>query len=141
MPQDNLRRVSLTRTGHSAFRATNIRGGSLDIGGGDGTNFSPVELLLAAMGACSGMDVDVITSRRAEPTRFDIEVRGDKLRDEHGNHLDNIVTHFTVTFPDGPEGDAARAVLADAVQRSQDRLCTVTRTVILPTTVSTVLDG
>jgi uncharacterized OsmC-like protein len=138
MAQDALRQVSLMRTGPSTFRATNVRGASIDIGG---DHLSPVELLLAAMGACSGMDVDVLTSRRAEPVRFEIEVRGEKIRDENGNHLDNIVTQFAVTFPDGPEGDAARAVLPDAVRRSHERLCTVTRTVILPTTATATIEG
>jgi len=36
---------------------------------------------------------------------------------------------FRLVFPDTPEGDAARAVLPDAVRRSHDRICTVSRTV------------
>ena len=141
MAQDSLRHVSLTRTGPASFRATNVRGGRIEVDAGNGDNFSPVELLLVAMGACSGLDVDALTSRRAEPSTFDVAVQGDKLRDDNGNHMDNIVISFKVSFPEGPQGDAARAVLPDAVQRSHDRLCTVTRTVILPTTVSTVVDG
>ena len=47
---------------------------------------------------------------------------------------------FRVRFPDGPEGDAARALLPDAVHRSHDRWCTVSRTVELPTPVSTHVD-
>ena len=44
---------------------------------------------------------------------------------------------FRVRFPAGPEGDAAREVLPEAVQRSHDRLCTVGRTVELGTPVVT----
>ena len=36
-----------------------------------------------------------------------------------------------VQFPDGPEGDAARAVLPRAIAQSRDRLCTVSRTIQL----------
>jgi putative redox protein len=132
------RSVTMSRSGPSTFVATNVRGGTMEIGG-DEENFTPVELLLVAMGACSGIDVDILTSRRAEPTRFDVDVVGDKVRDENGNHLQDIVTTFTVTFPEGAEGDAARIVLPDAVKRSHERLCTVTRTVILPTSVSAVV--
>jgi uncharacterized OsmC-like protein len=139
MAADNLRRVTLERSGPSLFTATNARGGTLEIGEGGETTFTPVELLLAAMGACSGIDVDILTRRRSEPTRFEIEVTGEKLRDENGNHVDNIVTTFTVRFPEGEAGDAAREVLPDAVRRSHERLCTVTRTVILPTTASSVV--
>jgi uncharacterized OsmC-like protein len=68
-------------------------------------------------------------------------VEADKVRDENGNHLTGVEVTFRVTFPDGEAGDAARALLPDAVQRSHDRLCTVGRTVELPTPVGTQIEG
>ena len=53
------------------------------------------------------------------------------MRDDDGNHLTDIHITFHLEFPDGEAGDAARAVLPEAVQRSHDRLCTVGRTVEL----------
>lgn len=138
MATDARRSVRVDRVGPELFRATNVRGGTLEVGGG-GETFSPVELLLVAMAACSGIDVDILTSRRAEPTRFEIDVEAFKVRDEGGNRLDDITVTFGVEFPEGPAGDAARAVYPDAVSRSHERLCTVTRTVILPTRVSAVV--
>ena len=44
-----------------------------------------------------------------------------------------------MTFPDGPEGDAAREFLPRAIAMSRDRLCTVSRTVQLGADV--VYDG
>jgi len=85
------------------------------------------------------MDVDAITSKRAEADRFELTATADKVRDEHGNHLTNIMINFEVSFPDGESGDAAEAVLPIAIQKSHDRLCTVTRTVELPTTVTSTL--
>jgi hypothetical protein len=41
-----------------------------------------------------------------------------------------------VTFPDGEAGDAARSVLQSAIERSRDRICTVSRTVALPSPVA-----
>jgi len=58
--------VTLTRRDLMAYTATNGRGASIEVGGQG--NFSPVELLLAAIGGCTAVDVDVMTSRRAEPT-------------------------------------------------------------------------
>jgi len=45
------------------------------------------------------------------------------------------VLRFVIEFPDGEGGDAARQVLPSALQRSHDRLCTVSRTVELGTPV------
>jgi uncharacterized OsmC-like protein len=36
---------------------------------------------------------------------------------------------FDIAFPGGPEGDAARERVQDAIEMSRDRLCTVSRTV------------
>jgi len=47
---------------------------------------------------------------------------------------------FRLKFPDGEGGDAARALLPEAVQRSHDRLCTVSRTVQLGTAVTTRIE-
>lgn len=130
------RSVTLTRTAPTRFRAVNARGGVLDFGGGDDPSFSPVELLLAAIGGCSGIDVDLITGRRAQPESFTVTVEADKARDENGNHLTNVAMTFALTFPAGPAGDAAREVLPEAVRRSHERLCIVGRTVELPTPVT-----
>jgi len=132
---DALRWVDLTRIGEHRFKATNRRGGVLPIGEGDDPDFSPVELLLAAIAGCSAIDVDYITGKRSAPSSFDVHVQGDKVRDEDGNHLTNLRVVFDVTFPEGEAGDAARGVLQSAIEKSRDRICTVSRTVALPTPV------
>jgi len=133
--RDALRSVELTRIGEHRFKATNRRGGVLPIGEGDDPDFSPVELLLAAIAGCSAIDVDYITGKRSGPSSFDVHVQGDKVRDEDGNHLTNLRVVFDVTFPEGEAGDAARGVLQSAIEKSRDRICTVSRTVALPTPV------
>jgi uncharacterized OsmC-like protein len=136
--QPTLRTVELTRIGEGRYKATNVRGGVLPIGSGDDPDFTPVELLLAALAGCSAIDVDLITGKRAEATSFDVHAEGDKIRDDDGNHLTNLKLVFDVTFPDGEAGDAARGVLQRAIEQSRDRLCTVSRTVALPTPVEMV---
>jgi uncharacterized OsmC-like protein len=129
MSEDTLRSVRIERTGLGRYVVENVRGGTLTIGAED-TDFTPVELLLAAIGGCTGADVDHITSKRAEPTGFTVRVSGDKVRDEAGrNGMRNLVVEFTVRFPEGAAGDAAREALPRAVQLSHERLCTVSRTV------------
>jgi uncharacterized OsmC-like protein len=125
------RGVSIDRIAAGRFTARNGRGGRITIGTGAGAEFTPVELLLAAIGGCTAADVDILTSRRAEPESFVVEVGADKVRDSAGNHLAGIEVTFRVVFPAGESGDAARAVLPDAARRSHDRLCTVSRTVEL----------
>jgi putative redox protein len=100
----------------------------------------PVELLLAAIGGCSAVDVDVVTGRRAEPDRFEVVVEADKIRDDAGNILQDIVMTYRVTFPDGPEGDKARDMLPRAAKASHDRTCTVSRTIEAGTAVTVRID-
>jgi putative redox protein len=135
MADDTERSVEIERVGLHKFRATNVRGGTLEFGDGGDADFSPVELLLIAIAGCTGLDVEYITGKRAEPLVFRTPVRADKVRDDDGNRLTNIELRFEVEFADGAEGDAAREVLPSAIQRSHDRLCTVSRTVELGTPV------
>jgi uncharacterized OsmC-like protein len=138
MANDPLRSVTLQRTSLGRYEVRNARGGTMTVGVGDGVDFTPVELLLAALGGCTGADVDHIVSKRAEPDSFVVHVTGDKIRDEAGgNRLVNLAIELRVTFPEGAAGDAAREALPRAAKMSHDRLCTVSRTVELGTPVDT----
>jgi putative redox protein len=131
------RSVTISRVGSTRFAVTNDRGSEMIIGMGDGTEFTPVDLLLAAIGGCTAIDVDILTSRRSEPEAFTVQVDAEKVRDDHGNHLTDITVTFTVTFPGTAAGDEARAILPDVVRKSHERLCTVGRTVELGTPITT----
>lgn len=129
-PDQDLRSVEITRIGRARFKATNARGGETFFGtGGDDPDFTPVELLLAAIAGCSALDVEAITHKRTSSTTFDVHAEGRKVRDHHGNHMTGLRVSFDVAFPEGPDGDAARARLQAAVEMSRDRLCAVSRTV------------
>jgi len=134
------RSVRLERIANSKYVVTNDRGGQISIGKGEGTDFTPVDLLLAGIGGCTAVDVDILTSRRAEPDAFEVLVDAEKVRDQAGNHLTDIVVTFRVRFPAGEQGDAARTVLPDAVKKSHERLCTVSRTVELGTPIATRIE-
>jgi putative redox protein len=139
MAQDGHRQVSITRDAAGKYTATNERGGTISVGTGADTDFTPVELMLAAIGGCTSIDVDILTSRRAEPTEFTVDVAGEKVRDQLGSHMTDIVVTYHVAFPEGAGGDAARELLPGAVRRSHDSLCTVSRTIELGTPVTTTI--
>lgn len=140
MASDSQRTVRITRTSAGHYTAVNRRGGTLQFGDGGSDEFTPVDLLLAAIGGCTAIDVDIFTTRRAEPELFVVEVGGTKARDESGNRMEELSVTFRLRFPDGQGGDDARALLPEAVQRSHDRLCTVSRTVELGTAVDTRIE-
>lgn len=129
---DSFRSISLTKIGEGRFKAVNARGGETFMGsGGEDPDFTPVELLLAAIAGCSAIDVDLITRKRADATTFEVTSSGDKVRDEQGNHVVNLRVSFDVAFPEGEAGDQARAAMPRALEQTRDRLCSVSRTVAL----------
>jgi putative redox protein len=141
MPSDSSHRsVTILRGGPGQFIARNEHGAEVRTGTGDDSEFTPVELLLAAIGACTAVDVDILTSRRSEPDSFDVLVEAQKVRDDGGNHLTDIKVTFRLAFPETPQGDQARAVLPSAVRRSHDQICTVGRTVELGTPIATRIE-
>lgn len=140
MTEDSLRSVTIERISTGHFTATNARGGTISFGTGSDpyadTEFTPVELLLAALGGCTAVDVDVATSRHAEPAGFSVAVTGNKISDELGNRMTDLAVTFSVAFADVEGADRARAILPRAVRTSHDRLCTVSRTVEIGTPVT-----
>jgi len=67
-------------------------------------------------------------------------VDAEKVRDAAGNHLTGLQVTFRIVFPAGERGDQARELLPDAVRKSHDRLCTVSRTVELGTPIATRIE-
>ena len=139
MSADSHRTVTVTRTSAGRYSAVNGRGGTLVFGTGEVDDFTPVELFLASIGGCTAVDVDILTTRRAEPESFVVQVDGEKVRNEDGNRMEELSVTFRLSFPTSEGGDAARALLPGAVKRSHDRLCTVSRTVELGAPVASFI--
>ena len=132
------RKVTLTRDALGVYTATNADGATVQFGHGEGM-LGPVELLLAAVAGCSSIDVDHMTTRRAEPSRFEVTSTADHVHDtDEGNILENIKVVFDLAFPDGDDGDKARARVASALKISQEKECTVSRTIEAPTSVQLI---
>ena len=134
------RSITVERIAAGKFAAANSRGGRIVFGTGGDEAFTPTELLMIAIGGCTAIDVDILTSRRAEPESFEIVVDADKVRNSGGNRMTNIEITYRLRFPAGEAGDKARDVLPDAVKQSHDRLCTVGRTVEEATPIATRIE-
>lgn len=128
MATSSPRKVTMTRESQGVYTMTNAAGASLTFGQGEGL-ISPVELLLAAIAGCSSVDVDAMTSRRAEPQKFDVTATADKVANDGASILENIAVEWDLEFPEGAEGDKARARVGAALKSAQEKTCTVSRTV------------
>ncbi len=134
------RNVTVERVRPGRFAAANSCGGRIAFGTGGDADFTPTELLLAAIAGCTAIDVDIVTSRRAEPEQFLVDIDAEKVRDASGSRLTGIEVTFRISFPRTEGGDAARAILPDIVQKSHDKLCTVGRTVEIRTPIATRIE-
>lgn len=104
------------------FRAVNGRGAAVAIGDGDTEGaFTPVELLLAALGGCELVTVEPLTAKRGHRmARLAATVQADKVAT---SALGTITVTYDVELP---EGDAeAEDVLKAVAGRVHEKYCTV----------------
>ena len=135
---DELRSVELTRIGPARFKATNDRGGETFFGtGGEDPDFTPVELLLAAIAGCGALDVEAITHKRTTSTTFDVHAEGTQGARRGRQPPDRHAGHLRRGVPRGAGGRRGPRPGAGAIEMSRDRLCTVSRTVQLGEDVAT----
>ncbi|WP_313812693.1 OsmC family protein [Glutamicibacter sp.] len=126
-----LREVKVERTESRKYLATSLdSGASIEFGQGEGL-LSPVELLLAAIAGCSSIDVDVATTRKSEPEKFEVAASGYKLTEDGASRMEDIHLGFDLKFPDTEEGRKAASMVERIVKLSHDKYCTVSRTVEL----------
>jgi len=130
-------RVTLTRLSEGVYEARNGRGTTLTVNGAG--HFSAIELLLAALGGCTSVDVDLMTTRRAEPEALEVVVSGTKAT-EGGNRMTDLQVSFRLRFPDGEDGDKARERVPRAVKTSHERHCTVSRTIEAGTPIAFTIE-
>ena len=122
-----LRSVHIVRTGPMEYRAENSRGGVITFGEGQNIDFTPVELLLIALGGCNAITVEALT-KRAEPRRFDISVEGHKVKAEGGGTvMENLTVTVDIAFGGDEDGNAMTERAPGAIEKAH-RLCTVSRT-------------
>lgn len=136
--------VKLSGTPDFKFIATSNNGSHFDIGasksiGGDESGFRPMELVLAALGSCSAIDiVNILKKSRVNFTSMDIEVDG--LRKDGA--IPSPYTSITIKFFVHGSG-LDRAKVEKAVALSLEKYCSVSAS-LDPSIViksETILDG
>lgn len=132
---ENYRQTRIERIDRLHYRAHGANGTTLDFGVGEGL-LTPVELLLAAIAGCSSVDVDAGTSRRSTPKVFEVLVSALKLTEDGAVRLDEVQVDFDVRFPADEQGAKAQKMVDRLIQLSEQKDCTVSRTVEHPTEVT-----
>jgi putative redox protein len=125
--------VHVERT-EDGFVARNDRGGEITMGTSVGL-FSPLELLLAAVGGCNIMTVEPLTAQRGHRlVRLAMDVTSEKAGP---TQLESV----TVTYDVEPPSEEAREVFESVAQRVHERHCIVSRSLERGTEVRIVLNG
>ena len=124
---DNYRQTKIERIDRLRYRAYGANGATLDFGVGEGL-LTPVELLLAAIAGCS--------SGRSTPEVFEVLASALKQTEDGAVRLDDVEVDFDVRFPADEQGAKAQKMVDRLIQLSEQKDCTVSRTVEHPTNVS-----
>ena len=128
--------VRVERTAEGGFEASNDRGAKVAIGSVDQDGvFSPLELLLAAVGGCELVTVEPLTSKRGHRlVRLAATVEGEKVAE---TTLGRVTITYDVELPadDEKADEVYRAVAA----RVHERYCTVGKALKQPTPVVQIL--
>lgn len=91
--------------------------------GGGSTGMTPMEMLLVAVGGCSGMDVaSVLRKKRLDVRDIEIKVSGEKA-DEYPRKYTSIKLEFIVTGSNLPDESVKKAI-----DLSMDKYCSVKAT-------------
>lgn len=122
-------KIVITRT-DSDFKmeAVNQEGNKLimdaapEIGGHNG-GFRPMQMLLAAVGGCSTIDILLILKKqKQEIESFVVEVEGDREKIEDYSLFRNIVLHFKIS------GKVDKQKADRAIKLSLEKYCSVSKT-------------
>jgi putative redox protein len=84
---------------------------------------TPMELLLVALGSCTGVDVvSILRKKRQDVSAYRVEVRGER-RAEHPRSYSRMKVHHIVTGRNISEQSVAQAI-----QLSEEKYCSVAAT-------------
>ncbi len=115
---DGMRFVASDDTGHSIVMDTSREHG------GEGSAFTPMQLLLVALGGCTGMDVvDILWKQRQKLTGFEIVVSGERV-----SEYPRVYGKVHVEYKLKGENIRDKAVHT-AIQLSEEKYCSVGATI------------
>ncbi|MGQ9734692.1 MAG: OsmC family protein, partial [Candidatus Bipolaricaulia bacterium] len=112
---ERLQFVGMAESGHAV-----VLDGAPEVGGSDSAS-RPMELVLIALGGCTGMDVvSILKKMRVEWERFEIGLEAEQA-EEHPKAFTKIHLIYRIWGDDIPEDK-----LKKAIDLSQERYCSVT---------------
>jgi putative redox protein len=122
-------RIETVRNGERDWTARNERGAEVRIAPADAPgaqpSFTPVELLLAALGGCGGLVVDR-TARAADHDDLRIVVES-VSRPEDDGRVGTVRVRYEIDLPEGSAPTAE--ILESGIRLTHEKYCTVSRTV------------
>ena len=96
--------------------------GTGEIGGING-GFRPMQMLLAAAGGCSAIDVvGILKKQRQNPDDLKIEVTGERVNVKEYSEFKSINIHFIL------KGDLDEKKVSRAIDLSLNKYCSVSKT-------------
>ena len=114
---DNFRMNAMNEDGNSVQMD-----GANDIGGSS-SGFSPMQMLLAAVGGCSAIDIILILKKQKQNIEsFEVEVEGEREKIEDYSLFRNICLHFKL------KGKLEKEKVERAVKLSLEKYCSVSKT-------------
>ncbi len=114
---DGLQFVGESGTGHAIVMDAGIEVG------GKNTGMRPMEMLLAGVAGCSGMDVaSILQKKRLQVIGIDAKVKGE-MAEEYPKKFTKIMIEYTVTGRDLPE-----EAVKKAIDLSMTKYCSVKAT-------------
>lgn len=127
--KENMIRIELNRLNDAFhFSASNENGNSvqldaaLDIGGTN-QGMRPMQMLLAAMGGCSAIDIiNILKKQRQDLKDMKITVTGEREKDAVPSLYQTVHAHFQLF------GDLDREKVEKAINLSIDKYCSVSHT-------------
>jgi putative redox protein len=103
--------------------------------GGENKGPRPTELLLAGVGACSGIDiVEILRKMRLNVKTFEMEVSGERAED-HPRRFTHVHVHYRLT------GELPVEKVRRAVELSRDKYCSVAQSLNARITTSFEING
>jgi len=111
---DGLRFVATDSAGHSIVMDASKQSS------GEGSGFSPMQLLLIALGGCTGMDVmHIMRKQRQQVNGLEVSVSGKRVK-ESPRVYNNIRVEYNINGKHVKENAVQRAI-----QLSEDKYCSV----------------
>jgi putative redox protein len=126
--------------GKMSFTATGASGHAVAIDaspevGGENTGSRPMELILHGLGGCTGIDILMILQKmRLEVQSFELEINGDRAED-HPKRYTDIHIHYCL------EGELPVGKVRRAIELSQEKYCSVTKSLNANVTASFSING